>query len=77
MYGTGNLKTFEFLDLYKNHLCGKIPSSLAFFFFNGRLSSNLLFKCNGFVNNNLIGKISIVAKLQSFDTSSYEDCLDL
>jgi len=28
MYGIWNLKTFKFLDLYKNHLCGKIPSSL-------------------------------------------------
>jgi len=32
MYGIGNLKTLEFLDLYRNHLCGKIHSSLAHFF---------------------------------------------
>lgn len=68
MYEIGNLKSLEFLDLFRNHLYGEIPSSLVKI---DRLS------VMGLLNNNLIGKIPIGTQLQSFGISSYQGNLDL
>ncbi|KOM28051.1 hypothetical protein LR48_Vigan492s001500 [Vigna angularis] len=64
----GELTSLEFLDLSRNQLVGSIPSSLALI---DRLTMLDL------SHNYLSGKIPTGTQLQSFDSSKYEDNVDL
>ena len=64
----GKLASLEFLDLSRNQLVGSIPTSLTQI---DRLSMLDL------SHNYLTGEIPISTQLQTFNSSSYEDNLDL